>query len=49
MAPGIADRVCTIGDLVDAALATQPIDPLATPRIAAFGFKVIEGGKQSWL
>ena len=27
MALGIADRVWSIGDLIDAALATQPIDP----------------------
>jgi hypothetical protein len=30
MALGIADRVWTISDLIDAALATQPIDPVVT-------------------
>jgi hypothetical protein len=30
MALGIADRVWTIGDLLDAALATQPITPVPT-------------------
>src|SRR6202163_2573178 len=30
VAQGIADRVWTIGDLIDAALATQPIDPVVT-------------------
>jgi hypothetical protein len=30
VAPAIADRVWTIVDLLDAALATQPIDPVVT-------------------
>jgi hypothetical protein len=31
MALGIADRVWTIGALLDAAMATQPITPTTTP------------------
>jgi hypothetical protein len=30
VALGIADRVWTIRDLLDAAMATQPIDPVVT-------------------
>jgi len=37
MALGIAERVWTVGDLLDAALATQPIDPVVTRRIGASG------------
>jgi len=45
MALGIADQVWTIGDLVDAALATQPIDPIVTAPDRRKRFQVIEGGK----
>lgn len=45
MALGITDRVWTIGDLVDAALATQPIDPVVTPPDRRRKFVVIDGGK----
>jgi hypothetical protein len=45
MALGIADRVCTIGDLLDAALATQPITPITTAPDRRKRFTVIEGGK----
>jgi hypothetical protein len=31
MALGIADRVWTIGELMDAALATQPVTPTISP------------------
>ena len=42
MALGIADRVWTIGDLLDAALATQPITPVTTAPDRRKRFKVIE-------
>jgi IS1 family transposase len=45
MALGIADRVWTIGDLLDAALATQPIAPITTAPDRRKRFKVIEGGR----
>lgn len=45
MALGIAERVWTIGDLIDAALATQPIDPVVTAPERRKQFRVIEGGK----
>lgn len=45
MALGIADRVWTVGDLLDAALATQPIDPVVTAPDRRRRFQVIEGGR----
>ena len=45
MALGIADRVWTVGDLLDAALATQPIDPVVTAPDRRKRFTVIDGGK----
>jgi IS1 family transposase len=45
MALGIADRVWTIGDLIDAALATQPITPETTAPDRRKRFKVIDGGR----
>jgi hypothetical protein len=45
MALGIAERVWTIGDLVDAALATQPIAPKVTPPDRRRMFTVVQGGK----
>ena len=45
VALGIADRVWTIGDLLDAALATQPIDPVVSAPDRRKRFRVIEGGK----
>ena len=45
MALGIADRVWMIGDLVDAALATQPITPKVTPPDRRRRFTEIDGGK----
>jgi IS1 family transposase len=45
MALGIAERAWTIGDLVDAALATQPITPTTTAPDRRKRFRVIEGGK----
>jgi len=44
MALGIADRVWSVGDLLDAALATQPIDPVVTAPDRRKRFRVIEGG-----
>lgn len=41
---GIADRVWTVGDLLDAALATQPIDPVVTAPDRRRLFRVIKGG-----
>jgi hypothetical protein len=41
VALGIADRVWTIGDLLDATLALEPNRPIRTKR----NFTVIEGGK----
>lgn len=43
MALGIADRVWTIGDLLDAALATDPTAPEGAPDQRRF--RVIDGGK----
>jgi hypothetical protein len=45
MALGIADRVWTVGDLLDAALATQPIEPVTSAPDRRKRFRVIEGGK----
>jgi len=45
MAIGIADQVWTIGDLLDAALATQPITPTTTAPDRRKLFRVIDGGK----
>jgi IS1 family transposase len=45
MAIGVADRVWTIGDLLDAALATQPITPVTTAPDRRKRFRVIDGGK----
>jgi len=42
---GIADRVWSVGDLLDAALATQPIDPVVTAPDRRKLFRVIEGGR----
>jgi IS1 family transposase len=44
MALGIADRVWTISELLDAALATQPITPVTTAPDRRKQFRVIEGG-----
>jgi hypothetical protein len=46
MALGIADRVWTIGELVDAAPATQPITPETTAPDRRKRFRVVQGGKQ---
>ena len=45
MALGVADRVWTIGDLLDAALATQPITPVTTAPDRRKRFRIIDGGR----
>jgi IS1 family transposase len=45
VALGITDHVWSIGELMDAALATQPIDPQVTAPDRRKRFKVIDGGK----
>lgn len=45
MALGIADRVWTIGDLIEAALTTQPVAPVPTAPDRRRMFRVIQGGK----
>jgi len=44
MALGVADRAWSLGDLLDAALATQPITPETTAPDRRRRFRVIEGG-----
>jgi hypothetical protein len=43
---GVADRVWTIGDLLDAALATQQITPVTTAPDRRKRWRVIDGGKE---
>lgn len=43
---GITDHVWSLGELIDAALATQPIDPVVTAPQRRRQFKVIEGGRK---
>jgi len=38
MALGLSDHVWSIGELLDAAIATQPIDPVVTAQIGGSGF-----------
>jgi transposase InsO family protein len=45
VALGIADRVWTVGDLLDAALATQPIASITTAPDRRRRFRVIQGGR----
>jgi hypothetical protein len=42
---GVSDRAWTMGDLIDAALATQPITPVTTAPDRRKLFTVIKGGK----
>jgi IS1 family transposase len=42
---GVVDRAWAIGELIDAALATQPITPIPTAPERRKGFRVIQGGK----
>jgi hypothetical protein len=45
MALGITDHVWSVGELLDAAIATQPIDPIVTAPDRRKRFRVIKGGK----
>jgi hypothetical protein len=45
VALGIAERVWSIGDLVDAALAVGPTEPTETAPDRRRRFRVIQGGK----
>jgi IS1 family transposase len=45
MAIGITDRVWKISDLIEAALATQPITPVPNAPIRRRSFRVIQGGR----
>jgi IS1 family transposase len=45
VAIGVADHIWSIGELLDAALTTQPIDPVVTAPDRRRRFRVIEGGK----
>jgi IS1 family transposase len=46
VAQHVTDHVWSVGELLDAALATQPIDPLVTAPDRRRRFEVIEGGKE---
>jgi hypothetical protein len=46
VALGIADRVWSIGDLIDAALTTLPVEPITTAPDRRRRFKVIDGGRE---
>ena len=43
---GIADHAWSLGELIDAALATQPIDPVVTAPQRRKRFRVIDGGQK---
>lgn len=45
VALGVADRVWTIGDLLDAALVIAPVGPTTTAPDRRKKFRVIEGGR----
>jgi len=45
MALGVAGRVWTIADLIEAALATQPTTPTTTAPDRRRRFRVIDGGR----
>jgi hypothetical protein len=45
VAQGIADHVWSIGELLDAALALGPVEPINSPVERRRGFRVIEGGR----
>jgi IS1 family transposase len=42
---GVVDHTWAIGELIDAALATQPITPVPTASERRKGFRVIQGGQ----
>jgi hypothetical protein len=43
---GVVDRTWAIGELIDAAIATQPINPIVAAPDRRRKFTVIEGGKK---
>ena len=43
---GVVDLTWTIGELIDASLATQPITPVTTAPDRRKGFRVIQGGRE---
>jgi hypothetical protein len=43
---GVTDRTWSIGELIDAALATQPIAPVTTAPDRRRTFRVIQGGRE---
>ena len=45
MALKIADHVWSTNELIDAALATRPIEPIVTAPDRRWRFRVIEGGR----
>lgn len=45
MVLGLSDHVWSLGELLGAALATQPIDPVVTAPDRRKRFRVIDGGK----
>ena len=47
IAIGVADHVWSIGELLDGALATQPIDPVVTAPDQRRRFRVIQGGRDN--
>lgn len=44
---GVTDHVWSLGELIDAALATQPIDPVITAPDRRRQFRVIDGGREN--
>ena len=42
---GLTDHAWSLGELIDAALATQPIDPVVTASDRRNRFRVIDGGR----
>jgi hypothetical protein len=45
MALGITDHMWSVGELLNAAMATQPIEPITTAPDRRKRFRVIEGGQ----
>jgi hypothetical protein len=46
---GVVDCTWAIGELIDTALATQPINPIPTAPEMRKRFKVIEGGREQFI
>jgi hypothetical protein len=47
VAQKLTDHAWSIGELIDAALATQPIDPVVAAPDRRRAFRVIDGGKNN--